>query len=361
MGEKNHDANQKVTIDRDISPATFGILCGGVAVLWALCTLIIFLVFDNWTTRGQAGDSFGAVNALFSGLAFAGVIYSMNLQRKELNYQRQELQATREVYEAQLEEMRSSRELQAQPLAIPDITKLEVERPRPYYTPPEDKYSTLSRYMLRVSLRNPTQHPAVSVNVRCMITMSQKKMLFSTDEYLSIVAPGAELVDPARQPDFLFSGDDSAELFDAMRQNDPRLLPVITTLVLFKNIVGAHFCLQQSFRVYATSKHAETLRSWHTGIVGFVARYKQDIVDLKELKRRRKDDDWDALFEKMKSEFSASVPGDDRIHLMVRAVDASFSLQRITAAEFNEGMKTASYSQIITGLYDCPADLDSRN
>lgn len=34
--------------------------------------------------RGTFGDQFGAVNALFSGLAFAGLIYTIILQRKDL-------------------------------------------------------------------------------------------------------------------------------------------------------------------------------------------------------------------------------------------------------------------------------------
>ncbi|MBQ0733892.1 putative phage abortive infection protein [Aquimarina celericrescens] len=45
--------------------------------------------------RGTLGDMFGTVNALFSGLAFAGIIFTILLQRKELGYQRKELRETR--------------------------------------------------------------------------------------------------------------------------------------------------------------------------------------------------------------------------------------------------------------------------
>ena len=41
------------------------------------------------------GDSFGGLNALFSGLAFAGLIWTILLQRKELSLQRLELSETR--------------------------------------------------------------------------------------------------------------------------------------------------------------------------------------------------------------------------------------------------------------------------
>lgn len=50
----------------------------------------------DWPTRGQFGDVFGAVNALFSGLAFAGLIYTVFLQREELALQRKELELTRQ-------------------------------------------------------------------------------------------------------------------------------------------------------------------------------------------------------------------------------------------------------------------------
>ncbi|MBZ0273785.1 hypothetical protein K8I61_17230 [bacterium] len=51
---------------------------------------------------GQFGDQFGSVNALFSGLAFAGVIVALIMQRRELQLQREQL-------EAQLEELTLAR------------------------------------------------------------------------------------------------------------------------------------------------------------------------------------------------------------------------------------------------------------
>jgi len=58
--------------------------------------------------RGQHGDSFGAVNALFTGLAFAGVIMTILLQRRELQLQREELEMTREVMKLQQNDMSAS-------------------------------------------------------------------------------------------------------------------------------------------------------------------------------------------------------------------------------------------------------------
>ena len=51
----------------------------------------IISCFEEWESRGQFGDMFGGLNALFSGLAFAGVICTILLQSNELALQREEM------------------------------------------------------------------------------------------------------------------------------------------------------------------------------------------------------------------------------------------------------------------------------
>lgn len=65
-----------------------------IQVLYGVAVLL--LVGPEMATRGQFGDIFGGINALFTGLAFAGVIYTILLQRQELELQRDELRLTRE-------------------------------------------------------------------------------------------------------------------------------------------------------------------------------------------------------------------------------------------------------------------------
>ena len=75
--------------------------------------------------RGTFGDMFGAVNALFSGLAFAGIIYTILLQRTELELQREELRATRqEMARSALAQEKSEGALQSQVLATQHGQKL---------------------------------------------------------------------------------------------------------------------------------------------------------------------------------------------------------------------------------------------
>lgn len=67
-----------------------------IVLLQAGIGVAVYLMLPDWPTRGQFGDVFGAVNALFSGLAFAGLIYAILLQREDLALQRTELELTRQ-------------------------------------------------------------------------------------------------------------------------------------------------------------------------------------------------------------------------------------------------------------------------
>ena len=66
-----------------------------ILVIWILSAILILFGLDNWSDRGTFGDLFGAVNALFSGLAFAGLIYTIVLQKQDLELQRKEIAQNR--------------------------------------------------------------------------------------------------------------------------------------------------------------------------------------------------------------------------------------------------------------------------
>lgn len=67
-----------------------------VFILWVTAPFAIYGYFADWSKGGQFGDLFGSVNALFSGLAFVALIYTIHLQRQELSLQRTELKLQRE-------------------------------------------------------------------------------------------------------------------------------------------------------------------------------------------------------------------------------------------------------------------------
>lgn len=74
----------------------------------SILVVIVFWAANFWIAarytyeaRGTFGDTFGVVNALFTGLAFAGVIYGLFVQRHEVKLLTEELQGTKRLAEEQ--------------------------------------------------------------------------------------------------------------------------------------------------------------------------------------------------------------------------------------------------------------------
>ena len=98
-----------------------------VFVLWGGGFLIIrYALLGDWETRAQAGDTFGGITSLFSGLAFAGLIVTLWMQRHELRLQRLELSETRAELANQRAVMeRQTRDAQKQNLETTFFRRLQ--------------------------------------------------------------------------------------------------------------------------------------------------------------------------------------------------------------------------------------------
>ena len=68
----------------------------GAFLLWLASYFVIRFIFklENGDA-GTFGDQFGAINALFTGLSFAGIIITLRLQQEELSAQRREFMTSR--------------------------------------------------------------------------------------------------------------------------------------------------------------------------------------------------------------------------------------------------------------------------
>lgn len=91
---------------------------GGVVVcLWVVSGMLLYHLPD----RGTIGDMFGAVNALFSGLAFVGVIYALLLQHEEL-------EQTKAEFSRSAQAQREAAQLQALTLLFQEYKQLLEEK-----------------------------------------------------------------------------------------------------------------------------------------------------------------------------------------------------------------------------------------
>jgi hypothetical protein len=87
--------------EESVSVKPLLILGAATVLACVIFGLAVIFCISDWEHRGQFGDMFGGLNAVFSGLAFAGVIYAILLQRRELAMQREEMRMSREELAAQ--------------------------------------------------------------------------------------------------------------------------------------------------------------------------------------------------------------------------------------------------------------------
>lgn len=88
--------------DRGLISKSIGVIAFVTLVVvgYAIFLICVTWPIEEWSINkaGVFGDSFGIITALFSGLAFGGLIITILLQSHELRLQRQELSLTREQF-----------------------------------------------------------------------------------------------------------------------------------------------------------------------------------------------------------------------------------------------------------------------
>ncbi len=147
-------------------------LFASVGCVWLGSWGLLALCMGTPGDRGTFGDSFGAVNALFSGLALAGLVHAIGLQRKEVALQRQEIEnqleelaATREVSQRHLEETQRANALRIQPFLSLRVGPVRASR---VFSPAEPTGLRLEGQM-QMELTPLTADPAANVAVDVVI------------------------------------------------------------------------------------------------------------------------------------------------------------------------------------------------
>ncbi len=76
-----------------------------VVTIWYLSIEVIVNKYGAPTDAAAAGDMFGGINALFSGLALAGIVFAVWLQTLDVQTNRENLRKTMETNKQSLEIM----------------------------------------------------------------------------------------------------------------------------------------------------------------------------------------------------------------------------------------------------------------
>jgi hypothetical protein len=111
--------------DRSLSLTTFLWAVVGVIIVQVIAVVAVKTLIESSAEEGQFGDLFGVTNSTFSGIAFAGLVYTILLQREELRLQRKELSLTRaEVARGARAQEKSEQALDAQARAAEHSARL---------------------------------------------------------------------------------------------------------------------------------------------------------------------------------------------------------------------------------------------
>ncbi len=138
-----------------------------VILVWVVSGIIIYYLVPNWSDRGTVGDMFGAVNALYSGLAFVGLIYTIIMQREEIQLNRQEIEMNRkELKKSANAQLQSQKALQDQVLQTNLTTKINA-------------MSTIINYY-NIQIANPNNSAEIVERAK----LKRKKLIHAIDELI---------------------------------------------------------------------------------------------------------------------------------------------------------------------------------
>lgn len=84
----------KLDLKKDYTTFYFVLLMVLVVTVWIASIFILEYINSDLSDKSTLGDTFTGISSLFSGLAFAGIIYTIIVQRKEMRRQNEEFKRT---------------------------------------------------------------------------------------------------------------------------------------------------------------------------------------------------------------------------------------------------------------------------
>jgi hypothetical protein len=255
------------------------------------------------------------------------------------------------VMQQQLGEMARTRELEAQPLPYLEIKKVFFERPRFFYTPPEDQYHANPRLLVAYRLVNRGSHPAVNIvsAAKVVLKIDDEEFVFDggADE-ISVLGPQAEHPPESSSTEhFLFTENYLTRLVAGLRDRSFRSPPLLSVRLIYRNVLGACFAGTWYFQLSPKSeKDFEVLGNWESQLVSFDARYKDQISELRRV-QNKDDERWSEVFEKVKNDFDNSLKGDTQFEVSWFEVPNSYRTAVLNKEKYSAELKQLDFGRPI--------------
>jgi hypothetical protein len=274
-----------------------------------------------------------------------------------------------DVMSNQLEESKRDREFQNQPLPWAHQIKLYVEKPRLFYSPSSENniwvYDYLPRCKVEYKFKNIGASPSINTDILAKIVVKQPESEFLTLESNAVrigvmepgmVYPSNDVMPSGAHISSMLSAKKSDEknnsaFLSAARERSTAELPRLSIKVLYKNVLGGCFVINNKFFVHIMNTEQDAIiAKWITSIMSFRINYKNEIDSLERLKsddaKRR------TLFDELKEKLN-SIPGEDRIELVLRPIDQAFNVEIISIDKYNEFTNELTFARPLTPTGAC--------
>lgn len=236
----------------------------GIFLLVGICQVILggiaYQLIPDSQERAEFGEMFGFVETLFSGLAFAGVIYAIYLQRLDLNLQRQELRLTREELKRTAEAQEESAKAQTEQL---ELNSLSIA-PFVFMSMSRSDVANNDGFSFNIKIENPSNNDAIDIRIHIFATYNMdidqfiEKYCKKSREILKITPLHSQNLDQDKSGIFLVlqfarmlflrSGSEAKCVATFPRGLSPLNIEKLYIICEYRDLQGTNYRLTYSFR-----------------------------------------------------------------------------------------------------------------
>jgi hypothetical protein len=247
------------------------------------------------------------------------------------------------VMQDQISEMKISRELLAQPLLVFQIQSFIVEKPRLYYTPPEDKYSWMSLCKLKCIVKNYSNFSCINIHIIAKILFKYEEKNFELPIYPKNIEALAE--NSNSDEENLFFDDDELTLpfLKAITQSEGSADKCILEVKIFyKNLLGAYFTSKHNYwlrpightRAELENMHEKYMifDNWISNMHQFETSFRNEFNYIQTL-TPWKSENWIDKFQQLKKLYADKLIGEEQ-EITVFPLSSDYSFQVITKEQY---------------------------
>ena len=237
----------------------------------------------------------------------------------------------------QLDEMRKEHELSIQPVLAFLNPTFVVEKPKLFFSPPEDEYLITSRYRFEIDVENISS--VVAINIVCTgtaLTHDEKCVcsMNSTSKRINILG------DSIKNLGFMFLEQKRGIVFNSLREENVQLYPQGKLEVVFRNTSGGAFRMEKRYVIYPSEEQLNKIKTWHSIVASSEVDYKDELKTLRKKKNSN-------LFSRLQEEVDKKAGSEKEVIMECVEMEDYFIYESIPVEEYNRIVKECHFPRFV--------------